>query len=181
MSPRSSSKLRADSARRQARSRSLLHPLRDLAADFRDRMRAGLRDRGHAALQPAHSGVIVNLRTEGTRLTELAERAGISKQAMGKLVAEMEDIGYVRCAPDPVDARAKLVTFSRSGLGLLADAGTVVDDIWELYAGLIGERRLSTLRSSLLTLLAKLDEHGEGERADAPESGPARTGRTRKE
>jgi len=147
-----------DASRRHTRSKSLLQPLRLLGTDFRDRVRAGLHARSHGALQPSHAGVIVNLDTSGTRLTELAERAGITKQAMGKLVAELEAIGYVRLAADPADGRAKIVRFSDAGLELLADSADVVDDIWEYYAALLGERRLVTLRGSLATLLARIDE-----------------------
>ena len=147
-----------DASRRHTRSKSLLQPLRQLATDFRDRVRAGLHGRGHAALQPSHAGVIVNLETSGTRLTELAERAGVTKQAMGKLVAELETIGYVRLTPDPADGRAKIVRFSEAGLALLADAADVVDDIWDHYAALLGERRLVTLRGSLTALLERIDK-----------------------
>jgi DNA-binding MarR family transcriptional regulator len=148
---------RADAAREQARAKSLLQPLRRLATDFRDRVRAGLHARGHDALQPTHSSVIVHLDTSGMRLTELAERCDVSKQAMGKLVAELEAIGYVEVAADPADARAKIVRFSRKGRALLTDSAEVVDGIWDHYAGLIGERRLVTLRTTLSTLIDRVD------------------------
>lgn len=153
----------ADETRLEARRRSLLQPLRRLADDFRLRMRAGLRARGHR-LEPAHSSVIVNLRTEGTRLTELASRAGMSKQAMGKLVDELEAIGYVERVPDTEDGRAKIVRFSKKGVTLLRDAGDAVDEIWAQYAGIVGERRLERLRADLLALLAGLDAERHGER-----------------
>lgn len=147
-----------DATRKHARGKSLLLPLKQLAGDFRGRVRAGLRRRGHESLQPAHSSVIVNLETSGTRLTELADRTGVTKQAMGKLVAELETIGYVELTADPDDGRAKIARFSDDGLVLLADAGEVVEEIWNYYAGLLGERRLAALRGSLTTLLSRIDD-----------------------
>jgi len=144
-----------DSARRAARRRSLLQPLQQLATDFRGRVRRGLRARGHV-LQPAHSSVIVNLPTAGLRLTELAARAGMSKQGMGKLVDELEAIDYLERVPDPADGRAKIVRFSAQGFALLRDAGEIVDEIWSTYRAQIGERRLRRFRADLLDLLAGL-------------------------
>jgi DNA-binding MarR family transcriptional regulator len=52
----------------------------------------------------------------GSRLTDLAHQAGMSKQAMGDLVSQCEAWGLVRREPDPLDARAKRVVFTDSGL-----------------------------------------------------------------
>jgi len=147
----------ADEERQATRRRSLLQPLQHLAGDFRKRVRTGLRTRGHR-IQPAHASVIVHLRTEGSRLTALAQRAGMSKQAMGKLVDELEALGYVERLADPADGRAKLVRFRRPGLVFLADAGEIVAEIWKHYAAQIGERRLRRLRADLVDLVAHLEE-----------------------
>lgn len=145
-----------DAVRRAARHKSLLHPLSRLAADFRDRIRAGLRARGHA-LQPAHASVLIHLKGEGRRLTELAERAGVSKQAMGKLVDELEEMELVERVPDEGDGRAKIVRFSPEGRALLRDAGEIVDHIWDEYAALVGEPRLARLRDTLNLLLERIE------------------------
>ena len=158
MSPARASRRRSEDSedpRSHARSRTLIRPLQRLALDFRDRLRASLRARGHA-LQPSHAGVLEHLPTEGCRLTELASRAGISKQAMGQLVAELEELGYLECAADPDDGRAKIVHFSRAGLELLQDSRDIVDEIWEHYAARIGENRLRRLRSDVLELLEEV-------------------------
>jgi len=146
-----------DRSRQATRRRSLLQPLQRLAGDFRQRVRTGLRGRGHT-IQPAHASVIVHLRTEGSRLTQLAERAGMSKQAMGKLVDELEALGYVERVADAADGRAKLVRFRRPGRVFLADAGEIVAEIWEHYAEQIGEKRLRRLRADLVDLVAHLEE-----------------------
>lgn len=55
----------------------------------------------------------------GSRLTVLAERAGMSKQAMGDLVDQCEAWGLVQRQADPRDARAKRIAFTAAGLGWL--------------------------------------------------------------
>jgi DNA-binding MarR family transcriptional regulator len=60
-----------------------------------------------------------HLALRGSRLTELAHSAGMSKQAMGDLVDQCEAWGLVRRVPDPLDARAKRVVFSDTGLDWL--------------------------------------------------------------
>lgn len=148
-----------EAARRAARRRNLLHPLQRVGLHFRDAIRAGLRARGHT-LRPAHAAVIVHLELAGTRLTELAARAGVTKQAMGKLVDELEAIGYVERRADPGDGRAKLVAFSRRGERLLRDSREIVERIWADYAALLGARRLQQLQDDLERLAGHLDRGG---------------------
>ncbi len=68
----------------------------------------------------AHVHITRHLSLQGSRLTELAERAGMSKQAMGSLVDQCEAWGLVRREPDPLDARARRIVFTETGLLWLA-------------------------------------------------------------
>jgi DNA-binding MarR family transcriptional regulator len=107
-----------------------------------------------AQVSAAHIHITRHLELQGTRLTELAQRAGMSKQAMGDLVDQCEAWGLVRREPDPRDARARIVRFTPSGLAWLqafkeavaqaerefraevgADVATVVAIGLEAYAG----------------------------------------------
>ena len=67
----------------------------------------------------AHIHITRHLATEGSRLTELAQRAGMTKQAMGTLVDQCEAWGMVTREPDPHDARARQLRFTDSGLAWL--------------------------------------------------------------
>jgi DNA-binding MarR family transcriptional regulator len=67
----------------------------------------------------AHVHVTRHLALEGSRLTDLARQAGMTKQAMGDLVGQCEAWGLVTRAPDPLDARARRVTFTETGLAWL--------------------------------------------------------------
>jgi DNA-binding MarR family transcriptional regulator len=72
-----------------------------------------------AQVGAAHVHITRHLALQGSRLTELAERAGMTKQAMGDLVTQCEAWGLVVREPDPTDARARRVRFTESGLAWL--------------------------------------------------------------
>lgn len=67
----------------------------------------------------AHIHITRHLATEGSRLTELAQRAGMTKQAMGTLVDQCAAWGMVTREDDPLDARARRVCFTEAGLAWL--------------------------------------------------------------
>jgi DNA-binding MarR family transcriptional regulator len=67
----------------------------------------------------AHIHITRHLPQGGARLTTLAQAAGMSKQAMGTLVTQCEAWGMVRREDDPLDARAKRVVFTATGLAWL--------------------------------------------------------------
>jgi DNA-binding MarR family transcriptional regulator len=73
-----------------------------------------------AQVSAAHIHITRHLALQGSRITELAQSAGMSKQAMGDLVAQCEAWGLVTRESDEKDARAKLVRFTETGLAWLA-------------------------------------------------------------
>ena len=77
-------------------------------------------------LTASHIHITRHLALEGSRLTELARRAGVSKQAMGKLVQECEAWGLVSRSDDAHDARARRIVFTPVGLSWLQAFGQAV-------------------------------------------------------
>jgi DNA-binding MarR family transcriptional regulator len=126
--------------------------LQQLSRDFERRARGTLRERGHTRLQPSHQVVFASLGRGGTRLTELSQRAGMTKQAMGQIVDDLERLGYVEREPDPADGRAKIVRFTAAGLDFVCDAADALDEIWREYSAVLGERELYALQTTLLEL-----------------------------
>lgn len=139
--------------------------LLDAHRSFSGRAVAKLRARGHAGLGPAHMALLPHLDLDGTRVTTLAERAGMTKQGMGQLVLGLARLGYVAREPDPADRRATLVTFTEAGWGFLRDAHEIKREMEAEYAAVLGEDRLETLRATLALLL------GTGEHASIEEPG----------
>ena len=72
-----------------------------------------------AQVSAAHIHITRHLAREGSRLTDMAARAGMTKQAMGALVDQCEAWGLVTRWPDPLDARARRVLFTADGLAWL--------------------------------------------------------------
>jgi DNA-binding MarR family transcriptional regulator len=82
---------------------------------------------GHHDVRPAHGAVLRNISREGSRVTEMAERARITKQSMAELIEYLRARGYVELAPDPSDGRAKLVRLTAQG--------------WKLHGALVRRSR----------------------------------------
>lgn len=73
----------------------------------------------HAQVSAAHIHITRHLSLGGSRLSDLAQSAGMTKQAMGDLVTQCEAWGLVERKPDPSDARARRIVFTNTGLAWL--------------------------------------------------------------
>lgn len=97
----------------------------------------------------AQARVAARIGDEGSRLTELAAAAQVTKQTAGAMVDQLERAGYVERIPDPSDARAKLVQFAPRGREVLAVARRVEEEIRAEWEQRLGVRRLRELTDSL--------------------------------
>lgn len=107
---------------------------------------------GFEDLTMAQSRLAARLGPKGTRLTELAEQARITKQTAGSLVDQLERAGYVRRVPDPTDARARLVQIAPRGEAAIAVARTVEVEVEAEWTVHLGKRGASQLRRALTRL-----------------------------
>ena len=121
--------------------------------DFSERAIEKLRQRGHDRLGLAHTAVLAHLDDRPVRISTLAERAAITKQAAGQIVLDLERKGYVERAVDPADHRATLVTLTDAGRGFFADAVAVKHEIEADYEAALGPEHMRDLRLALETLL----------------------------
>ena len=116
------------------------------------RVFSALADAGFDDFTPAQARVMQRIGPDGTRLTELAEAAQVTKQTASFLVDQLERTGYVQRTPDPTDARARLVRIAARGLAAkpIADAAVAeVEAEWRVH---LGERRWAALRNGLSRL-----------------------------
>jgi DNA-binding MarR family transcriptional regulator len=123
--------------------------LRETFTDLNAMMLTRLAERGHADVRPAHGAVFQFIDDAGTSVARLAERAQMTKQAMGELVAHLEQHGYVVRRPDPADRRAKRVTLTERGREVHAIASELVPEIESGIDALLGPRRAAALRRDL--------------------------------
>ncbi len=115
-------------------------------------------------LRPAHTALFPHLGFDGIRLTDLASRAGVTKQAVGQLVDDLEELGVVERVDDPGDKRAKRIRFSRRGYAGLMHGLGVLAEIQRALGAAVGERRMRELHQTLKLVIAAL----EGGRGWAP-------------
>jgi DNA-binding MarR family transcriptional regulator len=133
-------------------------PLAALLGDIRDAVTAELHVRlralGFAEIRPAHGCVFSTIGEQGSRLTDLAQRAGLTKQSVGEAVLDLERLGYVERVPDPDDRRAKIITLTPHGAEVLAAARAIFADIERRFAEEIGEERFAEFRETAERLSA---------------------------
>lgn len=105
--------------------------------------------------KPSHSAVFAQIRPEGSRLSDLARGANMSPQAMGELVDELVDLGYLERKPDPTDRRAKLIVLTPRGHRCIEAGIAAIEGIQIRLDDVLGPRGHATLRRLLQTLLSK--------------------------
>jgi DNA-binding MarR family transcriptional regulator len=127
----------------------LLEAFRALDAEIEN----ALEDRGVADLRPSQAAALLLIDRAGTRLSELAARAGITKQAMMQVVDDLESRGDVRRTADPNDARAKVVRLTARGLRHRAEARKAIASVESKSRRLLGDRRYEGLRAALSELI----------------------------
>lgn len=120
---------------------------------YTDRAVEKLRARGYADLSLSHISLLPYLAIEGARITAIAEWARMTKQAVGQLVKQLEQQGYLSRAPDPDDQRAVVIEFTEQGQRLMRDADAVRREIEAEYGELVGGADLGALRRALEKLV----------------------------
>lgn len=113
--------------------------------------------RSNRDVRVAHTALFPHIDLEGTRLTELARRMDMTKQAAGQLVDELERMGMLERAPDPSDGRAKLIRFTDAGRRSLFDGLEVLGEFQCELTDALGERTMQQLHRALTRLLEELE------------------------
>lgn len=116
------------------------------------RVYAALAAAGFDDVTPAQGRVLQRIGPDGTRLTELAEAAQVTKQTASFLVDQLERAGYVRRTPDPSDARARLVRIAERGAAAKPIADGAVAEVEQEWRAHVGERRWRQLQATLTRL-----------------------------
>jgi DNA-binding MarR family transcriptional regulator len=113
----------------------------------------------------AHIHITRHLALEGSRLTDLAHSAGMSKQAMGDLVDQCEAWGLVAREPDALDARARRVKFTETGLAWLQAFRAAVTQAEAEFRAEVGEQVATVVAIGLEAYASGTDEGGRPQRA----------------
>jgi DNA-binding MarR family transcriptional regulator len=120
---------------------------------FREDLFRRARAAGATDLREAHLQVFGTIDWGGTRLTELAARAQMTRPSMNELVDQLEAAGYLERVPDPTDGRAKLVRLTRRGRRAVTQALRWVREIEAAYAHRVGPEQFEAACRTLQALL----------------------------
>lgn len=108
-------------------------------------------------LRPAHTNLLPHLDFEGVRITELARRLDITKQAVSQTIAELELMDVVETIPDPSDGRARLARFTDKGRDAIGQGLKVLKGLEGEIEKTIGKPKFDALHQALLALETMLD------------------------
>ena len=123
----------------------------DFSAELFERVEAA----GYGDLRPGHGCVFGNIDRDGSRLTDLAERARMTKQSVGEVASDLEARGYVERVPDPNDGRAKIIRLTERGREAQAIGQALIDDLERDWGERFGADRVAALREALETITAE--------------------------
>ena len=122
---------------------------------FVDDLAARVADTEFSDIRVTHGCVFGNIDPEGSRLTELAERARMTKQSVGEVTTDLEQRGYVERVPDPADGRAKIIRLTERGHEAQTLGFELIAEIEREWGERIGEERVAALRDALEAITAE--------------------------
>jgi DNA-binding MarR family transcriptional regulator len=122
---------------------------------FTDAMNDRMAQTPYPDLRASHGCVFGNIEPDGSRLTDLAERARITKQSVGEVTTDLERRGYVERVPDPSDGRAKIIRLTVRGHDAQALGYDLIEDIEREWAERFGAERVAALREALEAITAE--------------------------
>jgi DNA-binding MarR family transcriptional regulator len=139
--------------RRQWRgSGSLGNLLRDPALAINEIVSERLAELGYEGFRTAHGTIGQHIADGGSRITELAELAQVTKPTVVYFINDLERLGYVERVPDPTDGRAKLVRMTARGAEAQRVGTEIVRQIERDWAAALGEGEFAALRDHLQRL-----------------------------
>jgi len=133
----------------------ILHHLRkqfDLWATER------LAHKGYKGFKMTYMPVIMNIDPSGTSNNDLALRAKVTKQAMSKVIKELQKSGYISSKTDPNDKRSTIFKLTPRGEGLIEGAKESVSDLMDEYRKLIGKKNYDILLMQLVNIVEHMDK-----------------------
>lgn len=133
-----------------------------LAATAGPRLRAAFASAGLDGIRPAQAVALVPLAGGGLHASDLADRLGVSRQAVAQVISALERHGYVTRASNPDDARTRIIELTGRGGQVLRVMRTNAGDLEKTWGAVLGERRLGELRETLQMLLAAPDSEDPG-------------------
>ena len=103
-------------------------------------------------MRPAYGFAMQAIGPHGATASEVGRRLGISKQAAGKTVDRLVNLGYAERAADSADGRRKLIRLTPRGVDALVRSAAIFEDLRAQWASTLGPEQLGELEGSLRTM-----------------------------
>ncbi len=123
--------------------------LRVPAQAIQRRLIRNLNAAGFEELTLPHMAVLQFPGPDGARPTTLAERAGMSKQAMNQLLRSLEGFGYIARSDAPDEGRARIIRFTKRGHAAYAKIHDLHRDIEREWIAELGPKDFTQLKALL--------------------------------
>lgn len=124
-----------------------------LTRQFQTELYARLIEAGIEGARVPHTHVTAYIKAEGSRLTDLATQARMTRPAMAELVDDLQRLGIVERKPDPSDRRAKLICLTEQGWAAMRTGHQIIAGLESEYAQQIGSERFEAMCQAMQALL----------------------------
>lgn len=133
----------------QTYSDNLLRQLMDVSESLNRRLLELCAENGHGDLKTSFAVVMAHAGLDDARLSDIAAKNGLSKQAVSQTARELADRGYIRLLPDPDDARARIITLTPRGRALIADSLRSIATIRAELAAWMGQETFAAFEAAV--------------------------------
>ncbi len=115
------------------------------------------RKKGHDDIKMAHVPVLMNIDVGGTTNNELAKRTKVTKQAMSKVIRELQTMGYIKAKEDKDDKRSMTLILTEKGKKLVLNSRKRMVGFHEELHDLLGEKKFNDVTNQLLQIIKHLE------------------------
>lgn len=123
--------------------------LLELSKDFVASSNALMRKRGYVFVRTPHIRVLSQIETDGSELSEVIKRVGLSKQAINKIIRQLEELDIVSTRVSEKDGRARFVRYTSKGKKFLEAGLEVIEELESEYRSVLGKSDYLHLKASL--------------------------------
>lgn len=117
-----------------------------------------LAQKGYKEFKMAYMPVIMNIDANGTNNNDLALRAKVTKQAMSKVIKELQKLGYISAKTDPHDKRSTIFKLTAKGNSFIMCTKESVGELMDEFRKLIGKKSFDGMLLQLVTLIEHMDQ-----------------------
>ena len=113
---------------------------------------------GFPDFKASYIAFLANLEEDGITNNELARRAGVTKQAMSKVVKLLEDDGYIYTVKNERDSRSSQIFINERGKQLMVAVFNCMEEIREKFQAIAGRERVEQMIDTMVMLVREIEK-----------------------